>query len=181
MTGQPKLSQLIAAEAAVFRYGLFGWIFEEKASTGRQLLFTSHRTSAQVAFLMAVMVIVGIETAALHLLMAQWSVGGAWFLTAVSVYSLLFLIAETIVTVHQPLFFDGQTVYLRFGLRWRMVISQSNIERIERISENPPKRDELLTGPATDSAECAAHAARTGLGRRYLRHRKDRQAGCATN
>ena len=146
VTGKPKLSHLIAGEAAVFRYGLLGWWTTPSSGAGQQV-FTSHRQSAQVAFLVAIMFICGIEMAALHLLVARWSVAGSWLLTAVSLYSLLFIIAETVATVQQPTLFDGQTLHLRFGLRWRVGVSRNNIERIERINEAPPKQADFLTGP----------------------------------
>ncbi|MBC7568413.1 MAG: hypothetical protein H7319_01605 [Spirosoma sp.] len=88
-----------------------------------------------------------IASEAAHMLVARWSAEGAWLLTAVSLYSLLFIVAETVVTVQHPTYLDGQTLHLRFGLRWRVVVSRNNIKRIERINETPPKHTNLLTGP----------------------------------
>ena len=146
VTGKGRLSQIITSEAAVFRYGLFGWWGHPKIGP-KQRLFTSHRTSAQVAFLVAAGIIGAVETTALHFLVARWSVVGAWFLTAVSLYSLLFIIAETVVTVQQPTLLDGQTLSLRFGLRWRITVPLANISCIERISETPHRHATLLVGP----------------------------------
>ena len=146
VTGQVKLSRILVTEVAVVRYGLLGWLGGVEVGAG-QRGFTSHWQSGQVALLVAVVLIAGIETVAVHFLVARWSLVGAWLLTATSLYSLLFIIAETVTTVKRPTYLDGPSLHLRFGLRCQGSIALSNIERVEPIHENPKKAPHTLNGP----------------------------------
>lgn len=146
VTNQPKLSQILATEAAILRYGLFGWL--GKTEVGPLLrAITSHRDSGQVALLAMLALVAVIESVAVHLLVARWSVLGAWILTATSVYGLLFIIAEIVTTIKRPSYLTGETLHLLFGMRWQGTVELSNIERVERINEKPGKAPDLLTGP----------------------------------
>lgn len=146
VTGSPVLSQLLATEAAVVRYGLFGWAGRIDVADGQRAI-TSHRHTGQVAVLLIIILVAIVESAAVHLLVARWSAGGAWLLTAISLYGILFIVAETVTTVKRPSFVHGQTLHLRFGMRWRTVIALNNMERIERINEKPIQAPDLLVGP----------------------------------
>lgn len=143
--GQGRVVQVLTSEIVTWRYGLFGWIgsVETKAD---QRVFTTHRTSGQVALLILVMVVTLLETGVFHLLLSRWSVLGAWLLTAASLYGILFLIAETVATVRRPHLLDTDGLHLRFGIRWYGTIVRSQIERIELISDKPAKASDRLTG-----------------------------------
>jgi hypothetical protein len=150
VTGQPKISRILATEAAVIRYGLFGWIKEYSpvcVLTDRRTYLTSHRESGQVALLTMLGIVAVIESVAMHVLVARWSVEGAWLLTATSLYGLLFIIAEIVTTVKRPSYRTGQTLHLRFGLRWQGTVELTNIEQVERINEKPKKAPHTLIGP----------------------------------
>ncbi len=147
LTNQPKLSQILTTEAAVLRYGLFGWIADSENENTDHQLITSHRESGQVALLMMLVLGGCIESVAMHVLVARWSVTGAWLLTATSVYGLLFIIAEIVSTVKRPSFLTNQTLHLRFGLRWQGAVDLTNIERVERINEKPKKAPNTMIGP----------------------------------
>lgn len=146
ITGKPKLSHILTTEAAVVRYSLLGWLPEHTPDDQRTQM-TSHRDSGQIAMLVMVMIVAGIESVAVHFLLARWSVTGAWLLTATSLYTLLFLIAETVTTVKRPSFRQDATLYLRFGLRWTGTITADDISKIERIHEKPVADKQTLTGP----------------------------------
>lgn len=146
ITGNVTLSHIIASEAAVMRYSLLGWL-PDTVSTDQRIVLTSHRDSGQIAMLVMVMVVAGIESVAVHFLLARWSVTAAWLLTATSLYTLLFLIAETVTTVRRPSFLIDGRLHLRFGLRWSGVIDLADISKIERISEKPDADKQTLTGP----------------------------------
>jgi len=143
--GQGRAVQVLTSELITWRYGLLGWIgsVEAKAS---QRVFTTHRTSGQIALLVMVTVVALLETGVFHLLLSRWSVPGAWLLTAASLYGILFLIAETVATARRPHLLDADGLHLRFGIRWYGTLLRSQIERIEPISEKPAKSDDQLTG-----------------------------------
>ena len=146
LTGNYRLSHIVATEAAVIRYSVLGWL-PENPLTDQHILLPSHRNSGQVAMLIMVIVVAGIESVVAHLLFARWSDTAAWILTATSVYTVLFLIAETVTTVRRPSFRRNDMLHLRFGLRWAGIVSLDNISQIERINEKPNIDKQTLTGP----------------------------------
>jgi hypothetical protein len=146
LTGNSRLSHIVATEASVLRYSVLGWL-TEKSATDQRVLLPSHRNSGQIAMLIMVIVVAGIESVVAHLLLARWSETAAWILTATSVYTVLFLIAETVTTVRRPSFQQDGMLHLRFGLRWAAVLSLDNISHIERINEKPASNKHTLTGP----------------------------------
>ncbi len=146
LTGNSRLSHIIATEAAVVRYSVLGWL-SEKSVTDQRVLLPSHRNSGQVAMLIMVIVVAEIKSVVAHLLLARWSNTAAWILTATSIYTILFLIAEIVTTVRRPSFQQDGLLHLRFGLRWAGVVSLDNISKVERINEKPKADKQTLTGP----------------------------------
>lgn len=80
-----KLVMPFATEVAVFYYGLFNW----KTKKIKDNEFTYHKESGAPALFGVFIMIIVIETIALHFLLAQWSLVAAWILTTLSVYTAL--------------------------------------------------------------------------------------------
>ncbi len=55
--------------------------------------------------------------------------------------------AEIGTTLKRPSFIDGQTLHVRFGMRWRGAVALTNIERVECLHEKPAKNVQTLIGP----------------------------------
>ncbi len=143
--GNAWLVGALVGEVSVFRYSLFGWLCGIE-KTVHQRAYTMHRESGQIALTCALLVIILIETAAVHLLVARAYPGAAWLLSAFSLYSLLFFVADTVALVKRPLLIDQSRVLLRLGLRWQGSFPISEIDRVGPVSEAPPKNRATLNG-----------------------------------
>lgn len=63
-------------------------------SSPRDRAFTYHRKSLYPALFLVVLLLIIVETLALHLLIQRWSPGIAWLLTGLSLYSIFWIIGD---------------------------------------------------------------------------------------
>lgn len=84
------------------------------------------------------------ETVPLHFLIARWSAPLAWTLTALGLYTLVYLTADWRAVHARPTLLDEEFLTLRTGLRWTIRIPLSAIESIERRPPSPA--DERASG-----------------------------------
>ena len=68
----------------------------------------------------------------MHILVTRWSAKAAWALTALTVYSLLWILADYRATRLRPILLDDDTLCLRTGLRWTVRIPRSHIVAIHK-------------------------------------------------
>ncbi len=80
-----RLAYMLATELAVFYYLLLTWK-KPVLSSGD---FTSHKKSGTVPILAALVLMIVVEAAALHFLLAMWSPLAAWIFTGLSAYAAL--------------------------------------------------------------------------------------------
>ena len=95
--------------------------------------FSYHRTSGWGAVVAALTLAVAAEATAVHALVSGWSPTAAWILTALSIYSGLWLISDWRATRHRPLLVDGDQLWLRAGLRWTAAVPVSRVVSSERV------------------------------------------------
>lgn len=128
----------VASEAAVFYYATAGW---RRAAPGALAFGYAKDTAALYgAFALAL----AAETVALHVLLHLF-VGPAlaWVMTALSVYSLVWLLADARAVQHRPITFGADTsaplLHLRSGLRWEadMPLAGAQLFRLPRKGALP--------------------------------------------
>ena len=105
--------------------------------------FSSHRQSGYVAAVGVMLVLIAVETVAAHLLAARFSVAVACVLTALSLYTILWMVAEARAVVLNPLLVDDVELVARWGM---LVCERIPLDRIARVgSQDPavPKRELL--------------------------------------
>ncbi|WP_338791291.1 hypothetical protein [Bernardetia sp. MNP-M8] len=135
----PKLpASLLATEIAVVYYSVINW---RKIKINPLKEFTYHKNSGTVGLLGALVFIIAIETIAIHLLLTQWSVVGAWILTILSIYTGFQLLAFAKSFSKRPILIENDTLYLRYGIMSETEIEIKNIKSIE-VSEK--SLEELL-------------------------------------
>ena len=105
---------------------------------------TTHRQSGQIALTVALGFVGLIELAGVHLLVSRWSTDVAFWLTLMSAYSMLMLVADVVATLKRPSFQTATDLHLRLGIRWQAVIPRHQISRVERIHEKPTRRKDFL-------------------------------------
>jgi hypothetical protein len=86
------------------------------------------------------------ETVPLHFLLARWSAPLAWTLTALGLYTLVYLLADWRAVHTRPTLLDDEFLTVRTGLRWTIRIPRSAIESIGRRPPSPA--DERAWGKA---------------------------------
>lgn len=87
-----RASKFMANELTMLYYALFSWRHTPQEASGSA--FSYHKNSGYTAFMAGMMLVVPVETIAVHLLVMQWNAVAAWVLTALSLYATLWLIAD---------------------------------------------------------------------------------------
>ncbi len=127
--------RVLSSEIIILKYGLFFWKkrqeFEPSAKT-----FTTYKDSSYPAIWGVLSFIIVIETFAMHLALNQWSTTAAWIMTFLSIYSLLFFIADFIAVIKRPVTIYKEQLILRTGIRWRIVTKKENILSVERVKND---------------------------------------------
>ncbi len=127
---------LIVGEWLVVRYALLGWRLKIDVPP-TAIPLTTHRESGQVALTVTVGMVGLIELMAAHLLLARWNADAAFWITLVSAYGMLIIVADAVATLKRPSYLTADALHLRLGVRWRAVVRRDQIERIEHIHEKP--------------------------------------------
>lgn len=124
-------AEAIAFEMAVVYFSLFAWRRRSQSPAGAQA-FTYHRTSGYGALGFAFLIMTLAEAIPVHLLVARWSSRGAWLLTALAAYGLLWFLADYRATRLRPILLDEDILCIRSGLRWTVRIPRAQIVGIHR-------------------------------------------------
>ncbi len=127
-----------ATEIAVLYYGFVRW----SPRATRENEFTYHKNSGTPALLGAFVLIIGIETFALHFLLIRWSLFAAWLLSALSIYTALQVIGFARSLSKRPIAISAHSLSIRYGILNEAEILLSNIEGVD-LSKKPLKKDRL--------------------------------------
>ena len=109
-----RVAHLAGLEGATWYYALFSWRARPDVPAGRQA-FSCHKESGFLALVGVIAAMLPVETFAVHLLVAQWSVVAACLLTATSVYAFVWIVATARATVLNPLLVDDEILTVRWG------------------------------------------------------------------
>lgn len=122
-----KVSSFVATEIAVLYYGFFHW--KSRKLTTHE--FSYHKDSGAVALLAILIVIVLVETFAIHLLLQRWSPVVAWVLSCLSLYSASQIFGMLRSLSKRPILLFKDRLELRYGILGEATIPLENIESIE--------------------------------------------------
>jgi hypothetical protein len=134
-----KLVLPFATEVAVFYYGFINW----KTREINENEFTYHKNSGTPALFGGFIMVIGIETVALHFLLARWSIVAAWILTALSVYTAIQLFGFVKSLSKRPISIDKDSLTLKYGILNEVNIPFSDIDKIE-LSRKVLEKEELI-------------------------------------
>ena len=122
----------VAAKVLAFELGLFRYAFtRQKVHPLDPGQFSAYQKTPLKAYLWVLMMVIAVETVALHLLLMRWSEIAAWILTLLSVYSAIWLIGDTRAIFRRPIRLDAEALRLRFGMRWSLDVPWLLVERVE--------------------------------------------------
>jgi hypothetical protein len=125
------VAEAIAFEMAVVYFSLFAWRRRPPVLPGTRV-FTYHRTSGYGALGFAFLIVTLAEAIPVHLLVTRWSPRGAWLLTALAAYGLLWFLGDYRATRLRPILLDEETLCIRTGLRWTLRIPRDHIVAIHK-------------------------------------------------
>ncbi len=122
-----RLVQPFATEVAVFYYGFINW----KTREIRENEFTYHKKSGTPAIFYTVILIIAIETVAIHFLLTLWSSVAAWILTALSIYTAIQVFGFAKSLSKRPISINKDSLTLRYGILNEVEIPLSDIDKVE--------------------------------------------------
>lgn len=126
--GPYRSVEALLSELTLLAFALGSWGQAPHAPAG-SAAFTLHRRSGAGAVLAALALAGAGEALGAHFLVAHWSAGWAWALTAFSAYSGLWLLGDFRALVLRPVLVDDRVLRVRVGLRWRAEIPLAEIVR----------------------------------------------------
>ncbi len=133
-----KLVLPCATEIAVFYYGFINW----KAKETNDNEFTYHKKSGTPALLYTFILIIAVETIAIHFLLSRWSFIAAWILTALSIYTAIQVFGFVKSLTQRPISINQNSLTLKYGILNEVEISFSDIDKIE-LSRKSLEKNEL--------------------------------------
>lgn len=131
----PLVANLFVAEVSLLGFGLAGWLRRPPQGSQDRPRFSYHRQGGYAPLLGFIAFLVLLETATAHLLLARWSETAAWVLTALSIYSLIWLFGDFHASRLQPIVLGDAHLHLRTGMRWRVDIPWQQITAVGKISQ----------------------------------------------
>lgn len=136
----PKQAASILATEAAMIYYAHAFFKKKKGLPG----FTYHRETALFAVMGAFMLLIVVETLALHLLLMQWSALAANVVSVLSIYSFVYLLAIAGAARHRPHLISTAGLQIRFGLQ-ESLIPLEQIRSMERLRGDVPEGKEVAS------------------------------------
>ena len=98
--------------------------------------FSYHKNSGSITLLIALLLIIAVETITLHVLLAKWSSTAAWILTLLSMYSGFQIFGFLKSMPKRPISIESDKLFLRYGIMTEATIAIKDIERVEVSSKD---------------------------------------------
>lgn len=138
-----------ATEVAVFYYGFINWKTREICENE----FTYHKKSGTPALFYSVILVIAVETVAIHFLLTQWSSVAAWILTALSIYTAIQVFGFAKSLSKRPISINKDSLTLRYGILNEVEIPLSDIEKVELSRKSLEKKGLTRTLSPLDETE----------------------------
>lgn len=128
-------ADILTTEMSILYYA-FRWRSDSICSSES---FTSHRAAHYGSLLIALGLVLGLETAIAHYLLAGWSVTAAWLMTGLSIYALVWMIGDYRALVSRCIVVTPTHLDLCLGIRWDAMIPLSSIAEVRQIGRREAK------------------------------------------
>lgn len=133
-----RMVPFIALEISIFYYGFINW----KKRTLSSNEFSYHKKSTTQSLMIALIMIIGIETVWLHIVLTKWNPIVAWILTGLSVYSAFQVFGFARALSKRPITLDENALNLRYSIMSETQIPYADIESVE-LSKSDLEKDKL--------------------------------------
>ncbi len=132
--GNEKIANIVSSEVSVIYYAFFS---SKDKEIDYSTKFTSYKENGLPIVLIAILSILLIETAAVHILLSLWSRITAWVITGLSIYTCLQLFAHIRAIKARPIIINANSFEVHNGLAGDAFIQFDNIEKIEVSNKKP--------------------------------------------
>jgi len=149
--GNQLAIRMLASELTVLRFGLLCWRKVVIIPPGARR-FSTHRNSGYVALFSVMLFVMLVEVFAIHLLLAHYSTLAAVIVSAISVYGIIFLVADLSAVIKSPVLIIKDQLLLRTGMRWRLLTSPDNIEAIIKLKSDFESDESCFKGAIIKSS-----------------------------
>lgn len=129
--GEGMLREVAFSELRMYYYCLVVW-FQKPVLRDDAEVFTYHRKSMIKVLLIFGLVMVVIDLTLIHWLIALFSVVWAWIVTALGIYTAIFIVAFYNSVRYGPHVIEGEYILFRQGMVWEAKIHRSQLASIER-------------------------------------------------
>lgn len=164
-TGLPVVvRRVLASELHVMANVVAGW----RAPRRDANIFTSHRANGWALIAGTLIALTLVETPLVHLVLTAFGHSTiAWIATALSLYSVAWLIGDLHALRHGGIVVTADALELRLGVRWRGRIPWTAVASVARCTEAPTKHvDVSILGANTLLTLTGPHEIRGLFGRR---------------
>lgn len=132
LAGDNRIARIASTEIAILYLGILGWRQKEPAARG-VASSTSYRSEGWGSVVACIMILLVAEMIAVHLFIQQWSHSVAWFVTAIEVWGLLWILGDYQALRLRPLVVTDRNIEMRFGFRWSATISRTAVASVEML------------------------------------------------
>ncbi len=130
-----RLALALATEVGVLYYGFLH--FKKLKLAPNE--FSHHKTSGAPALYAGIILVIAIETVALHFLLMKWNVVTAWIVTVLSVYTAIQFFGYARALSQRPISIDPNGLTLRYSIMNETYITFDQIDRLELNSQELEK------------------------------------------
>jgi hypothetical protein len=138
-----RISAIFTTELSVIYYAVTFWK-RTKEVFPKQTFISVHKKTGYSVFWFVITLMTVVETFSLHIFIGKYSKIAAWILTALSIYGVIFLIADFLAMIRRPLIITEDSIYLRCGMRWRVIIPFEKISSMQSIKNFKDDSKEYL-------------------------------------
>ena len=128
-----------ATEIATFYYGFIHW----KTIALQEHEFTYHKKSGALSLFGGLMLLIVIETVTLHTLLAKWNTIVAWFIAAISAYTLVQVFGFARSLSKRPISLEDKNIHIKYGILNEAKIPYVAIDSIEISTKELEKSKEI--------------------------------------
>ncbi len=152
----PLAADVLAFELAMLYYGVFSW---RQSPPNDDRSFSCHRRSAYGGVVIGLVLVMLAEALVVHGWVARYSVAGAWIITGLSLYGLLWLLGDWRAIVLRPTRATDEQLEIRVGMRyeanapWDGVTSWRRLVGAQRLDNMMAPDKTALTAAALGSAD----------------------------
>lgn len=127
----------VVTEVAVCYYGFLNW----RRRSLMQNEFSYHKNSGTLTVMVAIILLVAVETVTLHHLLSPWSTLAAQIVTLLSIYSGIQLFGFLRSMPKRPIAIAGDALILRYGIMAEATIPLAQISAVELTSRDIEKTE----------------------------------------